>query len=148
MTDIENRPAVAVPPLFWVVGIVSVLWNSIGAYDYTMTQLRSSAYLANVAPGTIAWIDTFPAWATAAWALGVWASLIGALLFLARSRHAAAVYIVSLVGAVVSFSYQFTHNPPAVMRTGSGIAIPVVIVAAIVMFWWFARKMTARGVLA
>jgi len=29
----------------WVIGVISLLWNSTGAMDFTMTQARNAAYL-------------------------------------------------------------------------------------------------------
>lgn len=147
MRDIETRPAVrtAPPSSFWIVGILAVLWNAFGAYDYTMSQLRDPAYLAQFKPSVVAMLDSLPAWAVAAWATGVWGSLAGALLFLAKSRHAATAYLLSLAGAIISFAYQFTHRSPEM--SGAGAVLPLVILGAIVLFWWFARRMNLRGVL-
>ena len=33
------------PAHLWIVGILSLLWTSFGAYDYTMSNMRSAAYL-------------------------------------------------------------------------------------------------------
>lgn len=37
-------------------------------------------------------------WMETAWAIGVWGAFLGALLLLARSRHAAAAFALSLLG--------------------------------------------------
>ena len=39
------------PAHLWIVGILSLLWNCFGAYDYTMTQLRNMDYLRSAMPG-------------------------------------------------------------------------------------------------
>ena len=31
----------------WVVGVLSLLWNMIGAFDFYMTQTHNAAYLKN-----------------------------------------------------------------------------------------------------
>jgi hypothetical protein len=58
----------------WVVGIVSFLWNCMGAFDYSMTQLGGVEALQSAGMGAeeIAYVQSFPAWATGAWAVGVW----------------------------------------------------------------------------
>lgn len=38
MIDIARR--VATPWHLWVVGVVAVLWNAFGCWDYTMTHLK------------------------------------------------------------------------------------------------------------
>jgi hypothetical protein len=64
-----------------------------------------------------------------------------------RSRHAVTAFIVSLVGAILSFIYQFTMDVPAEMTDSLGQVMPFVIVGAIVLQWWYARRMRAAGVL-
>ena len=73
-----------------VVGVVSLLWNAMGAMDYTMTKLGSQAWLKSAPPEMLKAIAAYPTWATAAWAVGVWGSLLGSILLIARSRHGAA----------------------------------------------------------
>ncbi|MGN3973822.1 hypothetical protein [Tsuneonella sp. SYSU-LHT278] len=139
----------------WVVGFVSLLWNAFGAYDYTMSQLRDPGYLeATMGPMGItveeasAFLDSFPAWADALWALGVWGSAAGSVLLLARSRHAAMAFLVSLVGAALSFAYQYTLDlPPQMADSAMTKIMPLVIVGAVILQWWYARRMTAAGVL-
>lgn len=153
-TDVP-RAAVDVPWHLWAVGVLSLLWNGFGGYDYTMTQLRDPGYLATVArqmhmsvEELNAFFDSFPAWASALWAVGVWGSVAGSLLLLLRSRHAAAAFLVSLVGAVLSFAYQFTLElPPEMSDSMMGRIMPFVIVGAVVLQWWYARRQAAAGVL-
>ena len=131
----------------WAVGIVSLCWNGFGAYDYLMTVTHDANWLANIPPSAMAIVDSFPAWAVAAWAIGVWVSVFGAILLLIRSRHAATAFLVSLLGAVVSYAYQATTGLPAVMGGAMYWVMPAVIVLAIVLQWLYARRMTEAGVL-
>lgn len=138
----------------WAVGIVSLLWNAFGGYDYTMTQMRDPGYLGMMSEQMgmsvaemNAFFDSFPAWASVLWAIGVWGSVLGSILLLARSRHAATAFLVSLVAAVLSFIYQFTLDLPPAMDTGMNKVMPLVIVGAIVLQWWYARRQAANGVL-
>lgn len=129
------------PWYFWAVTAVALLWNSFGALDYTMTQLRNPDWVGQIPPDTLAIIDNAPIWATAAWALGVWSSFVGAVLLLIRSRHAVTAFAVSLVSAAVSFAWQFS------VGIVESPILPLVILAAIVFFWWYAAKMRGEGVL-
>ena len=160
MTEMVADPGTGMPEgtrtpwHFWLAGIVSLLWNGFGGYDYTMTQLRDPAYFAQMS-GQMgmsvaemnAFFDTFPAWAIALWAIGVWGSVAGSILLLLRSRHAVTAFVVSLVGAVLSFVYQMTIDLPPAMDSTMNKVMPLVIVGAIVLQWWYARRMRAAGVL-
>jgi hypothetical protein len=146
MNAMVNERGLA-PWHLWAVGIVSVLWDGFGSYDYLMTVTHNANWLANVPPAAMAIVDAFPAWAVAVWAIGVWVSLLGALLLLIRSRHAGTAFLVSLVGAVISYAYQATTALPSTMGGAGYWIMPAVIVAAIVAQWLYARRMTEAGVL-
>jgi hypothetical protein len=139
--------AARAPWHLWVIGILSLLWNAFGCYDYLMTVTHDEAWLANIPPAALAIVDSFPAWAVATWAIGVWVSVLGSILLLLRSRHAALAFLVSLAGALVSYSYQATTDLPVVMGGASYWIMPAVIVVAIVAQWYYAKRMTDAGVL-
>ena len=138
--DAHAYPAGA-PWHFWAVGAVGLLWNSFGAIDYTMTQLRNPGWIGQIDPETLARIDAAPVWATSCWALGVWGSFVGAALLLMRSRHAATAFAVSFIAAVVSFSWQYSAGLIA------SPILPAVILAAVAFFWWYSGKMRDESVL-
>lgn len=126
------------PPLsFWVVTGLGLLWNSFGAYLYTMTNLGDAALLASAPPAMQQYITNMPLWAHIAWALGIWGSLAGSVLMLLRSRHALAAFGVSLLGAAGSFAAQ---GLAGVLEP----AQPVLILTVIAFLLWYART----GVLA
>lgn len=141
------------PMHLWIVGGLATLWNCFGAYDYLMTRMRNTDYLAGAMPGTdpnaiLAWIDSFPIWAQFGWGLGVWMGLLGSLLLLARKRYAIHAFALSLIGMVLSFGYQIMGStPPAGADEGWMKAVPFVIMAVGVALLLYARAMQAKGVL-
>lgn len=151
MTDtfVTEPPVAAVPRTFWLIAGVSLIWNLFGGYDYLMTRLRNTEYLsmAGDPQAILAWIDAMPVLAQILWPVGVWASVLGSVLMLARSRHAATAFAVSLIGAIGSFVIQLGTAMPAALDTTANKVMPLVIVAIIVALWIYCRKMAARGVL-
>ena len=139
----------ATPKHLWLVGILSLLWNGFGAYDYVMTEMGDLAYFEMMGMGQaeLSFFASLPAWSVALWAIGVWGSVAGSILLLLRSRHAVTAFAVSLVGAVLSFIYQATLDLPPAMDTTMNKVMPLVILGAIVVQWWYARRMRAAGVL-
>jgi hypothetical protein len=135
------------PILFWAISIISLLWNAYGGYDYIMTNLRDPGFLKMMPADMMPYMETLPAWTTGAWAFGVWGSIAGSLLLLVRSRHAVTAFLISLIGAVVSFGYQYANHPPASMTSSGGLAMTAMIFAAIIVFWWYARRSAANGIL-
>lgn len=73
-------------------------------------------------PSQIAFMETYPAWATAVWAMGVWGALAGSVLVLLRSRWAAAAVLVALVGLIgVTLAETIVMDVPADMQTPLGL---------------------------
>lgn len=143
MDDIARAPA-----HLWIVGAVSAMWNAFGALDYTMTQTRNPAWMAQMTAAQRAWLDAAPAWADASWALGVWGALAGSLLLLARSRHAVSAFIVSLAGLAVNTAFQFTSPmPTGHMDAGAEMGLHVAIWAVAIGLLFYALRMQKRGVL-
>ena len=149
MENAQTAASGKAPTHLWIVGILSLLWNCIGGYDYVMSRTGGVAYFESVGLDQAAydWMQAMPVWASAAWAIGVWLSVIGSILLLARSRHAATAFLVSLVGALVSFAYQFLSERPASLEGGMATIMPIVIAVLVLAQWWYARWMAEKGAL-
>ncbi|WP_422060647.1 hypothetical protein [Sphingopyxis sp.] len=144
MTEVRKTPW-----HLWVVGVVSLLWNAVGAFDYTMTKLQNADYLAAFTPEQQAWFASFPIWANIGWALGVWGSLLGSALLLARSRHAVTAFLISIVGLAISCIYQFgMHYADLTRMFGSfPLIFTGLIWAILIALFLYARRQAATGVL-
>ncbi|WP_337658494.1 hypothetical protein [Sphingorhabdus sp. Alg231-15] len=145
MTESGGKPAT--PWHLWVVGVIAVIWNSGGAVDYTMTQMRNESYMSAFTPEQLDYFYAFPAWADAVWALGVWGAFIGSLLLLLRSRHAVVAFGISLVGLLGSTIYQMTVDMPVSLITPGIWIFTAAIWLSVILLIWYARMMTNKGVL-
>lgn len=136
------------PMHLWVVGILSFLWNCMGCVDYTMTNLKNAAWLAQMSSDQIAYMNSLPAWNTATWAIGVWGGLVGAILLLMRSRYSVWAYTLSFIGAVVGLGYQmFMTTMPASMKAGMMGMMPWIIIILAAFQLWYAWTEEKKGVL-
>jgi len=134
---------------FWAISVLSLLWNSIGAYDYVMTRLRDLAYLNKMTDGKgqpfLDWMDHAGIVVQIGWPVGIWASVAGSLLLLARSRHAVTAFLISLIGAVISMGYERVTGFPAELDSGAVQVMQVVVIGIIALLWWWSRRAAARG---
>ncbi|MCK9542410.1 MAG: hypothetical protein M0R03_10335 [Novosphingobium sp.] len=150
MEDSASQTATArpgAPLLYWIIAVLAVLWNAFGGYDYTMTNLRDSAYLANFPPEMMAMIDAMPTWTRIAWAVGVWGAVVGSLLMLIRSRHAVTAFALSLLGLAVSTVHQVGTDMPASLETPVMRAMMLVVWVIAVGLLLYTWRMQKRGVL-
>ena len=141
------------PVHLWIVGGLALLFGCFGGYDYLMTRMRNTDYIASSMPGVdpnaaLAWVDSMPLYAQVGWGLGVWLGLAGALLLLLRSRWAVAAYGLSLLGAVLSLGYQLVLAPPLPGADATIYKVmPVVIILITLGLFLYARAMEKKGVL-
>ena len=141
------------PAHLWIVGILSLLWNCFGAYDYLMTRTKGAAYIESMmhtdqGDAIMAYINGFPVWVSAGWGLGVWCGLLGSILLLMRSRHAVLVFGVSMIGAIVGLGWQLM-NPSGIAEMSETVnqVMPYVIIVLAVALFLYARAMEKKGLL-
>ena len=141
------------PVHLWIVGVLSLLWNCFGCFDYLMTRMRNTEYLSSAMPSVdpnamLAWVDGFPLYAQIGWGLGVWMGLLGSVLLLIRNRWAVWAYGLSLLGAVLGLGYQMALAPPlAGADRPIDKLMPVVIILVALGLFLYARAMEKRAVI-
>jgi hypothetical protein len=141
-----DRPST--PWHLWVVGILAVLWDSVGAFDYLMTETRNESYMSQFTPEQVEFFYGFPAWVVAFWALAVWGGLIGAVLLLLRRSLATPVLLGSLMAMVVTSIHNYALSNGLEVSGGAGVAFSGLIFLVALALWMYARAMGRRGVLA
>lgn len=135
----------------WLVGVLSLLWNGFGAFDFIQTTTRGEAYMRESGFGDdmIAYFNAMPGWMYVPWAMGVWGAVLGSILLLARSRWALHALLISLAGAVISLLYQKVINPPPPPPPAFEMMawMPYVITVIAAALAWYAWSMGKKGVL-
>jgi hypothetical protein len=125
-------PASRTPWHLWVVGVVALLFNSIGAFDFAMNQIQGSSYLAaaGMTPAQVEHYQEMPAWMILVWAVGVWGAFLASVLLLLRRRLAFATFAVSLAAFLVSLVYTYVLTDGGAIM-GSEMTIANVVITAI-----------------
>ena len=131
----------------WIVGALSLLWNAMGAFDYSATQLRLEFYMSQFTPEQLAYFDGFPAWAVAAWAIAVWSSLLGSLSLLLRKSWAVALFGIAIAGMVITSIYNLVLTDGLSMMGTGGMVFTALIWLIALCLFFYARAMARRGVL-
>jgi hypothetical protein len=135
---IEQDAPARMPASYWVIALLGLAWNAFGGYLYLLSKLDPQAALKDASPAMADYAMHMPLWAHIGWSLGIWGSVLGSVLMLVRSRHAAGAFLVSLLGAMTSFAGQ-------AMAGVLPVGLSAMILAVIAFLWWFARTETAKG---
>ena len=143
----RSAPRAKTPIHLWIVGVVALLWNLMGAFDYLATQTRMESYMANFTEEQLEYFYGFPAWMVACWAFAVWGALAGAIGLLLRKRWAVWMFGISLIGMILTTIYNFgLSNGAEIMGTGAVIFTAIIWVVAIFLLL-YSRRLAKQGVL-
>lgn len=148
----EERVSARAPTRLWVVGALALLWNAFGAYDYLMTRTKGADYVDTMMPGTgeamMAYINSFPLWASFGWGLGVWMGLAGSILLLMRHRLAVIAFGLSLAGAILGIGYQLMRPADIPqMHDGFNGVVPYLIILIALALYLYSRALLRKGLL-
>lgn len=135
------------PVHLWVVAILALLWNAVGAFDYVATQMRLEGYMSQFTQEQLDYFYGFPAWAVAAWAVAVWFAVFGSVALLLRRRLAYPLFTASLVAMLVSTVHSFALSEGAQMMGSGGVIFSGLIVLIGILLVWYSKAMAERGTL-
>jgi len=142
-----NETRLKTPFHYWIVAILSVLWNSMGAFDYTATQYRLESYMSQFTPEQLEYFYGFPVWMDAAWAIAIWASLLGSIVLLFRKALAVWFFGVAILGLAVSSIYNFVLSNGAEIMGDGAVMFSAVIWVIALFLYFYSSAMHKRRVL-
>ena len=128
----------------WVVGILTLLWNSMGGFSYTMTRLGKLESL-GMGAEEIAFFASYSPVANTFWALGVWGAILASLLLLLRSRFAVYSIIIAIIGLIGSNYFQATAE--SIPESLQSAVLPILIWSTTIFMLFYALRMKREGVL-
>jgi len=135
------------PILFWIVAVLALLWNFMGAFDYLATQLELDFYMSHFSEAQLDHFYGFPKWAVSAWAFAVWGALVGSIGLLLRRSWSVWAFGISLAGLVITSIYNLgLSNGIEMMGMGDMIFTAVIWVVAIFLLW-YSKQQAKTGVL-
>lgn len=135
----------------WLVGVVSLLWNGFGAYDFIMSTTQGETYwrASGMTQPMIDYYNAMPTWMYVPWTLGVWGAIAGSILLLLRMKWAVHAFALSVIGAVTSLIFGLMNPMPGLPPEMAVMAYMPWFIAAIAAFLlWYAWAMRKKGVLS
>jgi hypothetical protein len=127
---------------FWIIDFVALAYNLAGVMNF-VTQMNPEN-VAAMPDMYRALIESRPAWATGAFAVAVFGGTIGCVLLMAKKSVAYSVFVVSLLGAIVTLIHALglggTGANPMDFVVGNLIQLGVTI-----FLIWYARWTLGKG---
>ncbi len=116
----------------WLIGVLALLWNCMGAFDYVMTITR---------------FYSFPLWVDVSWGLYLLAGIFGAVALLFRKRWAISMFALSLVAMVITSLYIFATNGLSVSGGVGALIFTAMTFIIAVALLLYALRLARKGVL-
>jgi len=139
---------VKTPVHLWIVGILSLLWNAMGAFDYLATQLELDFYMSQFAPEQLEYFNSFPKLMTACWAFAIWGAVAGSIGLLLRKKWAVWAFVVACTGMVFTTIYNYGMTNGAEIMGSTGVIFSVVIWIIALFLLWYSWSQANKGVLS
>mgnify|MGYP006971743853 CR=1 FL=1 len=137
------------PVHLWIVGILALAWNAMGAFDYLMTQTKNESYMEKFTPEQLEFFYGFPIWVESAWAIAVWGAVLGSILLLFRRKCSEGVFLVALVAMTLTAIHNYgLSNGLEVIGDSFSLIFTALIFVISVALYLYARAMRKNGVLS
>jgi len=131
----------------WIVGVLALLWNFMGAFDYLATQLKLESYMSSFSEEQLEYFYGFPAWTVSGWAIAVWIGLIGTVGLLMRRKWSVVAFAISLAGLAISSIYTLILSDGLEIMGGTATIMTVVIWVISIFLVWYSKQQAKAGVL-
>ncbi len=125
---------------FWVIGVVTLLFNLMGVLNYFMQMNAESLDAFPEVYRPI--IEGRPAWATAAFAVAVFGGALGCLLLLFRKSVSFYVFIISFLGVILSMIHIYRIAGLSSFDVWMGVLMQLIVTEFLL---WYSKRAERRG---
>ena len=134
-----------IPTWFWIAGTLLLIWNLMGLMNFIMQLTVTEETLAKLSEIDREFMGNYPAWVFAAFGTAVIGGVLGSLALLIKKKIANVLFILSLAGIIVQFSYSLSialSMNEYIMRI-TGMAIVLVAIGGFAI--WLANNSIKKG---
>ena len=142
-----NQTTTKAPVHLWIVGILALLWNAIGCFDYYATQSKLESYMSQFTPEQLEYFYAFPVWVDAAWAIAVWGSLLASIGLLLRKAWAVWLFGLAILCMAATSVYSYVLSDGMALMGSGAVYFTIVIWIIALFLFFYAQAMARRRVL-
>ena len=135
------------PKGFKAIAIIAILWNIMGVYSYFYHIYMPAEEIAKLSEPEQLLYKNIPKWKTIVFFIATVGGLVGSILLLLKQRFATTVLILSLIGIVVSFYYDFFKTNLLEVYGNASIGFPALVTIIGILLVWYSKKMEKQDVL-
>ncbi|OSY89399.1 hypothetical protein WH52_01835 [Tenacibaculum holothuriorum] len=137
-----NKPSV----LFWIIGVVALLWNAMGVNAYIQQAYKTDAFKAMYPDKEVLeMVLNTPSWVMAAFAIAVFGGTLGCIFLLLRKKIATPIFLLSLIGIIVQMFYNLFISKALEVYGPGAVIMPIMVLALGLFLYFYSKKVTQKG---
>ncbi len=131
---------------FWAITTIMLVWNIMGAMNFLWQINADSKALASLPETHQAIIIGRPLWATAGFAIGVFFGALGCLLLLLRKSSAYYLFLISLVGMIITMIHTIRIASSIIDFSFFEIFLMILMPMLVALFLiWYSKLTQNKG---
>ncbi|MDL3984320.1 hypothetical protein [Shewanella xiamenensis] len=127
------------PLWFYVIAVVSLLWNIMGLLAFVIQMTMTPDAMAQMSPDQIKLYESTPAWLNFVFGFAVVSGVIGCLFLLIKKAFSYKVLLASLVAVLVQMGYVFGIQQAVAVLGTDALVMPSVVILWGIFLVWFSR---------
>ena len=142
MTDSKNKPNA----MFWVVGIIALIWNAMGVDAYIQQAYNSERHQAMYPdPKQLEIVNNLPSWLTAVFAIAVFSGVLGCLFLLLRKNIANMLFKLSLLAVIIQTIFNLFINEGKEFYGSFEYSMLILIPVFALFLVWYTKSASKKG---
>lgn len=122
---------------FWIIGGLALIWHLMGCANFLMQM--NPQILENYPEPARELVAARPLWATIAFGVAVFGGALASLLLLLRKALALPVFVLALLGAIITNIHTLSVDASTGIWVGAGLTV---LIGAFLV--WYSRRTKKR----
>ena len=140
-----NDQTTKLPVTFWIIGVVALIWNLLGIFNFIGQTFMSEATLASLPEDQQALYEAVPIWVTVAFGIAVLSGTIACIGLLMKKGWAVPLFFVSFVAILIQMIYNVFLSNAQEVHGPTFVALPLLILGVAVFLYYYAKSSRAKG---
>ena len=145
MIEQQKVPA---PAWFWLIAVVSLLWNIIGCVILLSDVFAKETMIESMTDTQKEWARSIPVWIYFVFAISVSTGIAGSVCLLMRKLLSVRMFTTSFIAVLIQMVYTMLIAGGLQVMGPSGAVMPTVVVTLSAVWLWFSRFSRSKGWLA
>jgi hypothetical protein len=143
--NLDNGTNNKVTTIFWVIGVIALLWNLMGVFAFITEMMISEEALALLSEQERLLYEHNPMWHKVVYGIATMSGLLGAVALLMKKRWAVMLFLISLVAVIIQFFYGFFGTNAQEVLGNIAVILPIVVIIIAALLWYYSKKCEQRG---